>query len=460
MWLLASALIAMAAVWLRWTRFWSRLATRPRQTGDDGQPERVWILNHYAAPPNDPAGVRHYTLARAVVERGASATVFAAGFRHGIGDDRLSGTSLVRSESYDGVQFVWVRTVSYRDNTWLRMLNMVSYSVMAVFAQIGRRSPTVVVGSSVHPFAALAGWFIARLRGATFIFEVRDIWPQTLVDIGAMADNSSVARLLYALEAFLTRRADTVISLLPGLGDYLESRGLPSAHVRYLPNGLDLAAFDAAIGSPPDRQDDTVASLLASIERWKSGGETVFAWVGAHGRINRLGIVLEAVSIVNQSSDTAIHALFVGDGPEKPALVAKAASLELGNVTFADPIPKQSVPLVLDAVDAGVIHSARMPVHRYGVSFNKLFDYMAARLPVVFAVETPYDFVEQEHAGLTVAPDEPQALAEALIDMAELGRARRLEMGQLGRAFVERQHDMAVLGETFAEIVGVYPSGQ
>lgn len=460
LWPLTIVPVTSTASWRRSTKHSEGKITRRLQPSDPMRPRRIWILNHYAGTPDRAAGVRHYTLARAVVERGASATVFAASFSHGTGVDRLSRTSLVRSESVNGVQFVWLRTVPYRGNTWLRMLNMASYAVMVVLAEIGRPSPDVVVGSSVHPFAALAGWVIAKLRGATFMFEVRDIWPQTLIDIGAMSPRSSGARLLYAIEAFLTRRAATVITLLPGIGDYLESRGLPSAHVRYLPNGPDLAEFDAAVEGLPDREDDTPTALLASIERWRSDGESVFAYTGAHGRVNRLDVVLDAVDVANRTSRRAIRVLFVGEGPEKPGLMAKAASLGLDNVTFADPVPRQSLPLLLTAVDAGIVHTTRTPVYRYGISFNKLFDYMAARLPVVFATETAYDFVAREQAGLTVVPDDPRALAAALVAMAELEPASRLAMGQRGRAFVEREHDMAALGETFAEIVGVVDSSR
>ena len=423
------------------------------------QPRRIWILNHYAGTPDRPAGLRHYALARELVKRGARATVFAAGRGHHSGvDSRLSSGSLVRSEVVDGVQFVWVRTVPYRGNTWRRMLNMVSYAVMVTLAEIGRRSPDVVVGSSVHPFAALAGWLIAKRRGATFIFEVRDIWPQTMIDIGALAPHSMGARLLYAIESFLTRRADTVITLLPGIAEYLESRGLPSHHVRYLPNGPSLADFDAPLARPENERPASLTTLLERIERWHEDGDDVFVYTGAHGRVNHLDVILEALHLENQRGRRGIQMLFVGDGPEKPGLVQRAAELGLDNVTFAEPVPRDTLPTLLEAVDVGVVHTTRTPVYRYGISFNKLFDYMAARLPVLFATETAYDFVATEKAGISIAPDDPEKLAEAFVAMADLERSERRAMGQRGRAFVEREHDMAVLGATFAEIVGVGPT--
>lgn len=416
-------------------------------------PRRIWILNHYAGTPDRPTGPRHYQLARALVRRGARVTVFAASMGHQPGvDERLSSLALARSQVVDGIQFVWLRTVPYHGNTWRRMLNMVSYAVMVVLAEFGRARPDVVVGSSVHPFAALAGWVIAKRRGARFIFEVRDIWPQTLIDIGALAPRSPGARLLYAIEAHLTRRADTVITLLPGIAEYLESRGLPSGHVRYLPNGPSLVEFDAAMaGEAPA----SVAPLLEVIGRWHEDGDVVFVYAGAHGRVNRLDTIVDALQLVGQRGRKGVRMLFVGDGPEKPALLHRAAELGLDDVMFAEAVPRNDLPILLAAADVGVVHTTRTPVYRYGISFNKLFDYMAARLPVLFATETAYDFVATERAGLSIPPDDAELLADALIEMADLQPAERGAMGERGRAFVEREHDMAVLGATFAEIVGV-----
>ncbi|TMD32900.1 MAG: glycosyltransferase family 4 protein, partial [Chloroflexi bacterium] len=144
----------------------------------------------------------------------------------------------------------------------------------------------------------------------------------------------------------------------------------------------------------------------------------------------------------------------VGDGPEKPALELQAAALGSDGVVFADPIAKSRVPDLLDAVDVGVVHATETPVYRYGVSFNKLFDYMAACLPVAFACGTAFDQVAASGAGLTVRPDDPDALAAAFVQLAQAGPESRRRMGEAGRRFLEREHDMAGIGREFADLVG------
>jgi len=440
---------------------------------------RVWILNHYAGPPNRPGGTRHYSLARELVARGGDVTIFAASFGHASGrDDKLSGRALVRQETINGVRFVWLRTFPYRGNTWRRMVNMASYAVVVTLAQLRRPAPDVVVGSTVHPFAALGGWLIARLRGARFTYEIRDLWPQTLIDLGAMSPSSPGARGLWAIESFLVRRAETVIALLPGVTAYLTERGLPTDHVQYLPNGADLAAADAAdadaagaqaMGDAATEPDDSahpprgagpaeqpvsveVSRVLAHIAERRAAGDVIFAYAGAFGIVNRLDTVVRGFARA-AARKNGLRLLLIGDGPEKARVAAIVAELDLANVDVLPALPRDRIHQVLAAIDVGVVHATATPVYRYGVSFNKVFDYMAARKPILFACATYGDPVAASGAGVSVLPDDPDVLADAFVALADETPDRRREMGQSGRAFVEREHDLVRLGARFGEIV-------
>jgi len=415
-----------------------------------GGTHRVWIFNHYADAP-DRAGGRHFALGLQLVAHGLDVTIFAAGFDHLTQQEaRATGFRLSKTRSFRGVRFVWLRTVPYRGNNWRRIANMLSYSVMVVLAQIGRAKPEVIIGSSVHPLAALAAWFVARLRGARFAFEIRDLWPQTLVDLGAVSARSPTARALWALESFLVREADAVIGLVPGTRAYLGERRLPTHHVYYLPNGVDLNET----GRARDSSHPIVRAMLEEIARRRTAGEFVLIYLGSHGRVNRLDVVLEALQLANRRSRRPIGLILVGDGPEKARLRRLARRSAIDRVSFKDPVPKYSVPTILAAVDAGVIHTTRTSVYRYGISFNKLFDYLAAGKPVVFACETAYDPVRRSGAGLVVAPDDPDAMAAAFVDLSSRSRDELRSMGAAGRSLVEREHDMRRLGKRLATIIG------
>ena len=419
------------------------------RTPSDG--ERVWIVNHYASAPDRPAGSRHFDLARNLSARGHRVTVFAAGFNHETGrEERLTRGRLYRSERFGGVEFVWLRTLPYRGNTWRRRLNMLSFLAAFLVVQTRWRRPDVIVGSTVHPFAAFGGWLVARLRDARFVFEIRDLWPQTLVDLGALRVGSPGERLLRYLEAFLVLRASVVITLLPGMRDYLAERRLPSDHVVYIPNGVDLAAFDAqteaGAGAP-----ETVRRGLEEIRRLSEEGRFVIGYVGAFGRVNRLDVVVRAAAIADQHAPGRVGVVLIGDGPERAHLERLAEAVPA--VAIGPAVPKRLVPAILRALGGTVVHATATPVYRYGISFNKLFEYMAAARPVVFACESAYDPVAATGAGITVPPDDPESLARAFLDLAGATAEARAAMGAAGRAYVTREHNIEHLAEAFAAVV-------
>jgi glycosyltransferase involved in cell wall biosynthesis len=421
------------------------VASDPPRSG-----RRVWIVNHYASAPDQPVGTRHFELARELVRRGHSVTIFAAGFDHASGrETRLPRGSLYHVDRFDHVRFVWLRTIPYRGNTRRRELNLLSFLAAFIVVQTREKAPDTIVGSTVHPFAALGGWLVARLRGATFVFEIRDLWPQTLVDLGALRVGSPGERLLRALEAFLVRRASVVITLLPGMRDYLAERGLPARHVVYIPNGADLAAF--AGPSPGGEEPEAVTRSLHEISRLRSEGRFVIGYLGAFGRVNRVDVIAQAAAVAERRDSGRIGVVLIGDGPERPDVQRLAAANPA--IGFGPAVPKRFVPTILRTLDATVVHATLTPVYRYGISFNKLFEYMAAERPVVFACESAYDPVRGSGAGLTVRPDDPELMAHAFLELADATPEARAAMGAAGRSYVAREHNFERLGETMTAVI-------
>ncbi len=420
----------------------------------------MWIVNHYADAPDRPSGTRHFDLARQLLGRGFEVTIVAAAFNHLTSrDERLGRSQLLRFEEFEGVRFVWLRTFPYRGNSWRRQVNMLSFLLVLLIAQVRISKPDVVIGSTVHPFAAVGGWLVARLRGARFIFEVRDLWPQTLVDLGAMSVGSPGERLLRGIEAFLVRRASAVITLLPGMRVYLAERGLPLDHVTYLPNGVDIAAADVLRRTPVSQGIGSSEASLATeraIAILRSEGRFIVGYIGSFGRVNALATVIEAVRQADQTSPGTIGFVMIGDGPERAALIRQASGI--AGLHVGEPVPKHEVPALLATFDAGLIHATETPVYRYGISFNKLFDYMAASLPIVFACTSEHDPVQLAQAGLSLAPDDPAALASSLLTLAALDAETIAEMGAAGRRYVVREHDMKGHGGALAALVDCTPA--
>ena len=237
------------------------------------------------------------------------------------------------------------------------MANMLSYATRTVLVQRRFSCPDVIVGSSVHLAAVAAAYVIGWTRGIPFVFEVRDIWPQTLIDMGALREGSLAARILGWAELFLYRRARMVISLLPKAPDYIAGRGISKEKIAYIPNGIaDAPSSDETISGD-------AAELVARITHLRRGGSVVAGYVGSHGRANALGTLVHAALELRDRGEDGIVFVFVGDGPEKETCQRLARDHDLHNVIFWPPVPKRSVPAVLEALDVTLISALDVAVH-------------------------------------------------------------------------------------------------
>lgn len=398
--------------------------------------KNVWILNHYAQEPGGAGGTRHFHLAEHLTAYGWQATVIAASVEHQTGQQRLVVGEKRRCDYFMGVPFLWLRTPGYHGNGGGRVLNMVAYT----WAVLQRDStaelikPDAIIGSSVHPLAAFAGALLARRFKVPFVFEVRDLWPQTLIDMGRLKKSSLTTWALRKLELWLYRQAVKTIVLLPHAWEYIVPLGIEQERVVWIPNGVDLSLFPSPAPATPT---DTFTLM----------------YFGSFGHANGLDNVLQAMNLLQHMQGAEhIRLRLIGEGPMKPSLVEQARQLGLHNVSFESPIPKNQIPALAAQADAFVIAVLNLPgLYRYGISMNKLFDYMAAMRPVIIASDAGNNPVADAHAGITARPDQPQALANAILQMVKLPAEDRQRMGSAGREYVERNHSVDLLAKRLAE---------
>ena len=187
----------------------------------------------------------------------------------------MNSKEYFKIENYNGICFVWLKTIPYYGNNWRRLLNVISYGVRAVSICRGIEKPDVIIGSSVHPFAVLAAWWLARRNKAKFIFEVRDLWPQTAVEMGVIKNTGIRAKILYAWEKFMYKKAEKIIVLLPYAEEYIKNKGINHKKVIWIPNGVDLERFDN-----PEPLDSSL-KIFRSIMKYKDKFKVIYT--GAHG---------------------------------------------------------------------------------------------------------------------------------------------------------------------------------
>ncbi len=383
----------------------------------------LFFADNFPPESNAPA-VRTYEHARAWVERGHDVTV-VTGVPNSPGGRVYPGyRNAPRAvERMDGIRVVRVWTyVAPNRGTVRRSLDYLSFMTSAVPAALLERRPSVVVGTSPQPLAALAASWVAAVRRAPFVLEVRDLWPESLVAVGA--GGGPMVRALERLTDGLYRRAVRIVCVTESFRRILTERGVPSEKIAVVRNGVDLDGFRPTAGRAETR------SRLGIPEN-----EFVLAYVGTMGMAHGLATVLDAADLTRGEP---IRYLLVGDGAREAELKADASRRGLPNVSFVARQPRESIPSILAAADAVLVHLRDTPLFSTVIP-SKIFEAMAVSRPIVHAVRgESAKIVERAGAGITVEPGSPEGIVAAARTLAgDPAMARRL--GESGRRAVERE---------------------
>ena len=392
------------------------------------------LLIHQAFSALDqPGGTRHYELALHLARRGHLVTVIASPVSYLTGKAHAAGEHL----SLDGnVAILRAYTYPALHRSFVhRVLSFFSFMASSFLAGFKVRQVDLVWGTSPPLFQGFTAWALSRLKRVPYLFEVRDLWPAFAIQVGVLK-NPLLIRLSEWLERFLYRHAACVVVNSPGFIPHVQQRG--ARHIQLVSNGADPRMFDPASDGMRFRQAHNLEDKF------------VVMYAGAHGLSNDLGVLLQAARQLQDHPEIAI--VLLGDGMDKPALLAQAAAWGLNNVHFLPPLPKTQVGEALAAADACIAILKPLPLYST-VYPNKVFDYMAAGRPVLLAIDGVIrEVVEDAGAGLFVPPGDPHALAAAICRLSgDPVSARR--MGFNARRCVEEHFDREVLAEQFASLL-------
>lgn len=403
----------------------------------------IWMINHYAISPDLPGGTRHFDFACELVKKGYKVKIFACDFVRGKrkGNIKLKKDELYSEENIKGVDFVWVQGANYNKNNWRRLLNMLtfSYNCYRIGCKI-KDKPEIIIGSSPHPFAAFAAVKLAQKLKTKFFLEVRDLWPQVIVDMGKLNQYHPITQAMRLLEKYLYREAYKIIVLAEGSKKYLIERNwIKESKILYLPNGVHLNNFSC-------QKNRDILRKLYNFNKF------TLIYTGAHGPANSLDTILRAANRLRENKD--IEIVLVGDGILKEKLLKQAKEMRLDNVRFFDPVPKSKIPGILSAADAAIITLKKVKVFSYGVSPNKLFDYMAARKPIICAVEGEMaEKVENTGCGISVIPEDEKSMADAIIQLVNLPQNELKKMGDNGYEEIKENYSREKLAQKLIGLI-------
>ena len=331
---------------------------------------------------------------------------------------------LWQQETIDGIRVIRVWSyVTANEGFVKRVLDYTSYMLAAFIASLFVRRADVVVATSPQFFTAVAGWAVGAVKRIPFVFELRDLWPESIKAVGAMRESAAI-RWLEKLELFLYRRAARIVSVTHSFRDTLMRRGIDGDKIDVITNGVDLSRFS------PGPKDATLVFELGF------EGCFVAGYIGTHGMAHSLETLLSAMAALQQRPDgQAIRLLMLGDGARKADLQAHAARMGLGNVRFVGTVPKDQVARYWSLLDVSVIHLRQTELFTTVIP-SKLFECMGMGIPVLHGVAgESARIVEHEGAGIVFEPENVNQLIEALLRLkSDTGMRERLAAASLAAA--------------------------
>lgn len=388
---------------------------------------------------------RPYYLAREWVKLGHAVTIVAASVSH-VRTQAPVIAGAMTEEIIDGIRYVWLKTPSYHSNGVGRAINIFSFVGQLMRHEdkiIANRPITAVIASSTYPLDIFPAHRLATKSCARLVYEVHDLWPLSLIELGGMSRWHPFIMLLQWAENYAYCHADRVVSILPLAQAYMERHGMAAYKFAHIPNGIDLTEWQDNAVLLPEQHRETLASL-------RQQGRFIVGYAGAHGLANALDNLLDAAK---RLTDQPVAIVLVGQGPEKARLQARAQQCELNQVVFLPPVPKSAIPALLGLMDALYIGLKKEPLFRFGVSPNKLLDYMMAAKPIIHAIDAGNDLVTESRCGISISSEDAGALVEAIQQLQTMTETERQTVGLNGQQHALAYHDYRVLSQKFLSVV-------
>ncbi len=379
----------------------------------------IWILNHYALPPDQPGGTRHFGLARELVKKGHKVTIFASDFHYSKYEYfRNTNGKPYMEEITDGVKFVWIHTPEYHGNGLDRLINMLAYNkgVKKYLSSAVVETPGLILGSAVHLFAVDLAWRLSKKYKSRFVAEVRDFWPFTLVELGKISKYHPLVLLFAYYENKLYKKAEKIITLFENGHKYLEKFVEPERIV-YLPNFFD----PSLLNIPPQK-------------KFLPENKFNVVYAGAIGVANDLATLMYAAEKLKGYDDICFN--IFGDGAEREKWQKFAEEKNPDNVIFHGVVKKDVLFGELQSADLLWLGMKNSRLYEYGFSMNKIYDYLASAVPVIISTPLKNNIIERAGAGKTAQAENPEELAGLISEFYKMPEQERKKLGENGKKYL------------------------
>ena len=389
---------------------------------------KILYVSQYFPPEMGAPAARAAELSRHWARMGHEVTVLTGFPNHPTGvvpeDWRSRLHGLLYTETVNGVRVVrtWLWPLPNR-KAHERIRNYASFCISAAVSGLALPKPDVIIATSPQLLVALSGWWLAWWKRVPFVFEVRDLWPESLAAVGAGSEGTLLHRTLGAIAGFLYRRADRIVVVTPAFKDHLiRYWNVPAAKISVVENGVETDLF---------RLDPAVMEVRKQL---KLEDRFLICYIGTMGNAHGLETVIAAAEELQTALPRALF-LLIGEGAEKERIVELAAARKLTNIQFLDQQPRERIPAYISAADLCLVMLKKTELFKTVIP-TKLLEYMACERPVIVAVDgQARQIVEEAGAGVFVEPENSKELVRAILEL-EAERERGRQMGANGRQYI------------------------
>lgn len=393
-------------------------------------PKHIWIINEYAGSPYYGMEFRHYYLARELIKLGYKVTIISATYSHLFKNYPKPGKEII-----DGIDYLWLKTLNYGNaHSKKRVLKWFIFSFKLFFLPFRLSKPDVIIVSPMATTPVYPAWLLSKYYKTKFVFEVKDIWPQTLVEIGGYSPKHPFIRFLKKLEIFALKKADYIISNLFNYQQYLDENKI-NRQFYWISNGIDLE----------DLQD--IESLNDDIRNKIPNDKFIVGYTGTIGAANAIDVFLEASKYIYNDD---IIFVIVGDGQEKSKLINNYKN---DKIIFLDSMPKKQIQSLLQLFDVCYIGWRNINIYKYGISANKIFDYMYSGKPILHSFNGENDLIKIANCGITVPAEDPKAIARGIIELCNMSPEMRNKLGDNGKNYVINNFSYQKLANDLVNII-------
>lgn len=404
---------------------------------------KIWLINHYAVPPQYYPLARPSLFAKNLIKMGHDVTIIAASTVHNSESKNLiEDGSKVKKITDDGIPYVLINCMPYQGNGIRRVINILQFARRLPKVLRSLEQPDAIVATSFDPFTCYEGIKYAKKHGIKAVAEIADLWPETLVAYNGVSPYHPAVKYLRKIEKKIYTQADAIVFTIEGAYDYISEQGwekeIPKSKVHYINNGIDLEQFDYNKDHYQIDDEDLNNPNIFKV-----------VYAGSIRKVNNLDKLLNVAKLIDCST---VRFLIWGDGDELQKLNQRKEQEHIDNVVFKGRVEKKKIPYITSCADLNFAHNNASPLFRFGISFNKIFDYLAAGKPVLCDFESKYNPIVDTNAGFVVDSGDEREIAQRISDISNYSKEQLKQYSDNSRCGAEK-FDFKYLTKSLVNII-------